>query len=112
MPPVASTSAIAHRALLQLAAKWPADPLRPSMQFGAAIKAASQRIFEAPPIPFDSATPSTADPVVAAARELTGASLANAQKSAEALERLLENRARQAVRPLCRGLTAPMVSAS
>ena len=87
--------------LLQIARSWPADKLRPTLQFGGAIQAATARIFDLPPLPAtaEKAQNATApiDEAHKAGKELIGNNLENAEKSLAALSRILNSSARKAV---------------
>lgn len=97
-----ANTATLHRAFLSLAQQWPKDPIRPNLQFSYALEAAAARIFLTSPSPSSSTTASPAagsSSSEAVLKVLSPADLSRAQMSIESLERLLDNKAKKAVRP-------------
>ena len=87
--------------LLRLAQAWPVDKLRPTLQFGGALQAATARIFDLPPLPATVEKAQNATASIAAnaegGKELNGRSLDNAEKSLAALSRILSSSAKKTV---------------
>lgn len=106
---IMSTSAL-RRSFQQLATTWPKDVLRPTIQFGAAIHKASERVFfEA--VPAASAEPASPAPTPAAPRkeiELSPVQLGKAQETVDSLQRLLSSQALNSVRRVVSYLAAPL----
>lgn len=90
MPPLPSSSKVYH-SLLTLSTAWPTDKLRPTLQFGIALKAATDRIF-------------TGDAVAVLegkgvqVTELESERIVKAQKMEDSLRRLLADSALKEVR--------------
>ena len=99
---MATRSQSVKTSLLRLARAWPADRLRPTLQFGGALQAATARIFDLPPLlaTAEKAPNATApiEEVVQGGKELNGRSLENAEKSLAALSRIFTSSAKHAVR--------------
>lgn len=76
-----------RRSFLSAAQSWPVDKLRPTLNFGAALEAATTRIFDNPS---PSASP--------ALKQLTPSQLLKAERTFISLQNLMTDTARNAVR--------------
>lgn len=96
---MASTSTL-RRSFQQLASTWPKDTLRPTIQFGAAISKASERVFfdaQEPAVGKEGAPASAPAPAARKEVELSSVQLGKAQATVDSLQRLLDSSALNSV---------------